>query len=100
MEDGVITSIGQTRNRSQAYRRMVDIIESTVGSGTKIKIAYLHAAARAEAEQIRDLVEERMVIVESFLQSFHLLWAYTPGREQQVFATFHVPLEIDFSLKL
>ncbi len=66
MEDGVIVSIGQTRNRGQAYRRMVDIIESTVGSGAKIKIAYLHAAARAEAEQIRDLVEERMVIVESF----------------------------------
>jgi DegV family protein with EDD domain len=66
MEDGIIVSVGQARNRSQAYRKMVEIISNSVGSGKKIKIAYLHAAARPDAEQIRKMVEERMQVVESF----------------------------------
>lgn len=67
MDDGTIVSIGQTHSRSQAYRKMVDIIVETVGEGAKIKIAYLHAAARDEAESIRMLVEEKLNVVESFI---------------------------------
>jgi DegV family protein with EDD domain len=66
MEDGIIVSVGQARNRSQAYRKMVEIITNTVGSGKKIKIAYLHAAAQPDAQQIKKLVEEKMQVVESF----------------------------------
>jgi len=66
MEDGIIVSVGQARNRSQAYRKIVEIITNTVGSGKKIKIAYLHAAAQPDAQQIKKLVEEKMQVVESF----------------------------------
>ncbi|MBN1267671.1 MAG: DegV family protein [Anaerolineales bacterium] len=66
MQDGIIISIGQSRSRGQAYRKMVEIISQNVGAGGKIKIAYLHAAALAEAEQIKILVEQKLDVIESF----------------------------------
>ena len=57
MEDGVIVPLGQTRSRKRAYRKMVDMIEATVGQMGRIKIAYVHAAAREEAEKIKAMVE-------------------------------------------
>jgi DegV family protein with EDD domain len=65
MEDGIIVSLGTARSRSRAYKMMVEKIESVVGYQGKIKIAYVHAAARAEAERIRELVEERLSPVET-----------------------------------
>jgi len=65
MEDGVIVPLGQARSRRRAYETMVDMVESDVGSGASIKIAYVHAAAQEEAEKIRSLVEARLECVES-----------------------------------
>jgi DegV family protein with EDD domain len=65
MEDGVIVALGQVRNRHRAYQAMAEMIEAAVGKMGKVKIAYVHAAAREEADKIRALVEERLNCVES-----------------------------------
>jgi DegV family protein with EDD domain len=65
MEDGVIVPVGQARSRARAYQMMVDRIEAAVGTLGKIKIAYVHAAARDEAEKIKEMVEARLNCVES-----------------------------------
>ena len=65
MEDGVIVSLGTARSRKRAYQMMVDKIESVVGRNGKIKIAYVHAAAIEEVEEIRDMVEARFMPVET-----------------------------------
>ena len=65
MTDGVIVPLGTARSRRQAYQMMVDLIEKAVGSGGKIKIAYVHAAAVEEAQKIKGMVEERLIVVES-----------------------------------
>jgi DegV family protein with EDD domain len=67
MQDGVIVPLGTARSRGRAYQMMVDKIEAAVGRMGKIKIAYVHAAAREEAERIRILVEERLDCVESLI---------------------------------
>lgn len=67
MEDGVIVPLGQARSRKRAYRKMVDLIEAAVGCMGKIKIAYVHAAARGEAEKIKAMVEERLTCAESLI---------------------------------
>ncbi|MCK4692624.1 MAG: DegV family protein [Anaerolineales bacterium] len=67
MKDGVIVPLGQARSRQQAYKKMVDMVESAVGYMGKIKIAYVHAAAREEAEIIKLMVEERLTCVESLI---------------------------------
>jgi len=67
MEDGVIVPLGQVRSRKQAYRKMVDMIEAAVGHRGRIKIAYVHAAAREEMEKLKALVEERLTCVESLV---------------------------------
>jgi DegV family protein with EDD domain len=67
MEDGVIVPLGQVRSRKQAYRKMVDMIEAAVGHRGRIKIAYVHAAAREETEKLKALVEERLTCVESLV---------------------------------
>ncbi|MBN1318656.1 MAG: DegV family protein [Anaerolineales bacterium] len=65
MKDGVIVPLGQARSRTKAYKMMVDRVESAVGRMGRIKISYVHAAAREEAEKIKTLVEERLTCVES-----------------------------------
>jgi DegV family protein with EDD domain len=67
MEDGVIVALGQTRSRSKAYAKMVDMVETAVGQSGRIKIAYVHAAAQEEAEKIRDMIEDRLTCVESLI---------------------------------
>ncbi len=67
MKDGVIVPLGQARSRQQAYKKMVDMVESAVGYMGKIKSAYVHAAAREEAEIIKLMVEERLTCVESLI---------------------------------
>ena len=67
MEDGIIVPLGQARSRRKAYEAMVSMVEAAVGAGSRIKIAYVHAAAREEAEKIKKLVEERLVCVESLV---------------------------------
>lgn len=65
MENGVIVPLGQARNRNQAYKFMCDYIEEHIGISGKIRIAYVHAAARDEALKIKELVEARFSCVES-----------------------------------
>jgi len=67
MQDGIIVPLGQTRSRQQAYKKMVKMVEAAVGYKGKIKIAYVHAAAREEAEKIKTLIEERLTCVESLI---------------------------------
>jgi DegV family protein with EDD domain len=67
MEDGVIVPLGTARSRKQAYNSMVDIVEKAVGVDGKIKIAYVHAAALEEALKIKELVEERLQVVEEIM---------------------------------
>jgi DegV family protein with EDD domain len=67
MEDGVIVPLGTARSRSRAYQIMVEKVEAAAGYMGKIKIAYMHAAAREEAEKIKALVEEKLTVVESFI---------------------------------
>lgn len=66
IKDGMVAPLGQARSRGQAYHKMVDLIEQAVGLGGKIKVAYVHAGAQEEVEKIRQLVEERIDVVESF----------------------------------
>jgi DegV family protein with EDD domain len=66
MEDGVIVPLGKARSRMRAYQMMVDMVEQAVGAKGKIKIAYVHAGALQEVEKIKQLVEERLTVVESF----------------------------------
>jgi len=65
MQNGVIVPLGQARSRGRAYQMMVDLVESAVGAGGRIKIAYVHAGALQEVEKIKQLVEARMDVVES-----------------------------------
>ncbi len=48
MKDGEIISLGVARGLYQAYGKMVDAVESAVGSSGKIKAAYLHAGASSQ----------------------------------------------------
>lgn len=65
MEDGTIVALGTARSRHQAYAEMVDLIEETVRQG-KIKVAYVHAGAQQEVARLKQMVEERVNVVESF----------------------------------
>jgi DegV family protein with EDD domain len=67
MKDGVIIPLGQARSRKRVYQLMVDKLEATVGKSGAIKIAYVHAAAREEAERLKTLVEHRVTCVESII---------------------------------
>ena len=67
MEDGLIVPLGQARSRKRAYRKIVDMVEAAVGRMGKIKIAYVHAAAREEAEKLEAMVEARLTCVESVI---------------------------------
>jgi len=66
MEDGLITALGQARTTKKVYRQMVDKLDQAVGQSA-VKVAYVHAAAKAEAEKLKGLVEERVEVVESFI---------------------------------
>jgi DegV family protein with EDD domain len=66
VEDGEIVPLGIARNRLQAYQAMVDKVEEVVGK-SKVKIAYVHAGAKQEVEKIKNIVEERLNAVESFI---------------------------------
>lgn len=65
MEDGEIVALGKTRGRHRAYQAMVDWVESAVSHLNHIRIAYVHVAAREEAEKLREMVESRVTAVES-----------------------------------
>lgn len=65
MKDGVIVALGKAHSRLQAYTAMADMVAETVGRG-KAKVAYVHAGALHEVERIKELVESKVDVVESF----------------------------------
>lgn len=66
MVEGVIVPLGRTHSRGQAYQRMAEMVAETMGKG-RAKIAYVHAGALREVEKIRELVESKVEVVESFI---------------------------------
>lgn len=64
MDNGIIVALGTARSRRQAYQMMVEMVGKLVGD-SKIKVAYVHAAAQDEAQKIKELFEVRLDIVES-----------------------------------
>jgi len=66
MEDGVIVPLGQARSHSQIHQMMAERVEAAVGKG-RVKVAYVHAGALQEVENIRQLLESRLDVVESFI---------------------------------
>jgi DegV family protein with EDD domain len=64
MEDGVIVPLGQARSRLGAYRRIVEMMEESVGHLGRVKVAFVHAAALEEVNKLRAMVEERLACVE------------------------------------
>ena len=67
MENGVIVALGVARSRLRAYQAIADYVEKTVGRAGRVKIAYVHAAAREEAEKLKELVEARVQAIESLV---------------------------------
>ncbi len=65
LEDGELVPLGRARSRGQAYAMMADIAAEVVGR-SKAKIGYLHAGALKEAERLKELVEAKVEVVESF----------------------------------
>jgi len=66
IEEGVIVPLGRVRSRGQAYQQMADMVAETVGKG-KAKIAYVHVGAKCEVEKLRELVEAKGNVLESFI---------------------------------
>jgi len=64
MKDGVIVALGQARSRMQAYTMMADLVSDAVGKG-KAKVAYVHAGALGEVQKIKQLVDEKVEVVET-----------------------------------
>jgi DegV family protein with EDD domain len=67
MQDGIIVPLGQVRSRQRAYNKMMEMVENAVGESGKIKIAYVHAAARDEALKLQDMFTRRLTIVEDLI---------------------------------
>lgn len=65
-EDGVIVPLGRAHSRGQAYQQMTDMVAEIVGKG-KAKIAYVHVGAQREVQKLKDLVETKVNVVESFI---------------------------------
>ena len=67
MQDGEIVPLGIARNTNRAYEMMADIVEKNVGKRAKIKVAYVHAAAKEEVQKLKVLIEARFDCVESLI---------------------------------
>lgn len=67
MENGVIVALGVARSRLKAYQAIADLVEKAVGRAGRVKIAYVHAAAREEAERLKEMVEARVQAIESLI---------------------------------
>ncbi len=66
MENGLIVALGTARSQAKAYQSMGDMIEQSIHNG-KIKIAYVHAAAKEEILKLKEEIESRVQVVESMI---------------------------------
>ena len=67
MENGEIVAMGVARGINKAYQKMVDHIETAVGKMGKIKVAFVHAGAAEQVENLKEMVENRFDCVESII---------------------------------
>lgn len=67
MDDGVIVPMGVARSRTKAYQAMADMVAKAAEKLGKIKIAYVHAGAFEEVQQLKELVEARVQAVETLI---------------------------------
>lgn len=80
MKDGEIVALGVERSRRRAYEKMAEIIETAVGPGGKVRVAFLHAGAQAEVEKLREMVESRVNCIESIIAELSPALAVHTGR--------------------
>ena len=66
MQQGVIVALGQARSRSQIHQMILEKLESSMDKG-KLKIAYVHAGALQEVEKLKEMLESKLDVVESFI---------------------------------
>jgi DegV family protein with EDD domain len=67
MRDGVIVPLGKAFTRANAYKMMVESVLKTVGEKGKVKIAYVHAAAKEEVLEIKALMGDRIQVIEEII---------------------------------
>jgi DegV family protein with EDD domain len=67
MRDGVIVPLGKAFTRGSAYKMMAEEVLKTAGAKGRVKIAYVHAAAREEVLKIKELIEGRIEVVEEII---------------------------------
>jgi len=67
MRDGVIVPLGRAFTRSSAYKMMVYEVVKAAGVNGKVKIAYVHAAARKEVLKIKELIGDSVQVVEEII---------------------------------
>jgi fatty acid-binding protein DegV len=63
----VIVPLGKAFTRGSAYKMMAESVLKSAGAKGKIKIAYVHAAAKEEVLKIKELIEGRIQIVEEII---------------------------------
>ncbi len=66
LEEGVIVPLGRAHGRGQAYQQMANMAADVLGK-SKAKIAYVHVGAQREVEKLKDFVEAKVNVVESFI---------------------------------
>jgi DegV family protein with EDD domain len=94
MENGEIIALGQARTRKKVYQLMVDKLDNIVGQSA-VKIAYVHAAAREEAEKLKVLVEQRVEVVESMICDLAPALGVHSGPGTVGFCFFPVPQTVE-----
>lgn len=67
MENGEIVAYGQARSRSRAYEKMASLLAERFGSGARLKVAYMHAAAPEEVQELRRKMEQAFQCVETIV---------------------------------
>ena len=78
MEDGIIVPLGRAHTRGQAYQQMADMVADAIGKG-KAKVAYVHAGAQHEVEKLKELVETKVNVAESFFAELSPVLAVHTG---------------------
>ena len=66
MADGEIVPLGVARGRGRAYQAIAEKVEETLGK-SRARIAYVHAGAKQEVEKLKQIVESKVDVVESFV---------------------------------
>ncbi|MEJ2487718.1 MAG: DegV family protein [Anaerolineales bacterium] len=92
MVDGEIVALGQARTRKKVDRTMVDKLDDIAGQNA-VKVAYVHAAAREEAEKLKAMVESRVEVLESIISELSPALGVHTGPGSVGFCFFPVTVE-------